>query len=293
MEDQQDASRINAGMGVGDAIKHAFIVSWKYKWFWPLGFILNPQIVGVSYYNGKPDFERLFESGEIFLWIGVIGLFAFFLSLAAALVQPTLILAVDQYRQGRSSRFKETIRAGFDSFLPCWLMGLLWLVVGIAAMIILVVPVALAFAASPVAGVLVMMPVLLVLMVGGFLLMPIIYFGYRHLVLERLGIIASIKAGYRTFLEMKGRAIGTLLATLAIIFGVNVVIGIPSGIVQISTQLGGFTDSPAYAFYLLFALGFSIVFHGYFQAFSSAVWTLVFPAFGSELETVAEVESRP
>ena len=298
-------------MDYTDILKRAWQITWKHKALWLFGFLLS-LLSGGGGANSGQGVQQTFGAGDrlappsiaaivllalfFVLFFAVLGIILRYLSLGA------LIGMVREAEETGETSVASGWRKGWSRFLPLFGIDL---VMGIPAAIVALVligiglsPLLLLLAeqeAMTIAAIL--LTVLLMLLVIGFLIVMGLVLSVlgelarRQCVLEKTGVLDSIRAGYQI-----GRA---NLRHVALIWVMLFVIGLAYGMVTAAMAFVGFGVAavPAAAVYavtetvgasllvgFLFALPGIVILSlvgGVYEAFRSAVWTL----FYSELET--------
>ncbi len=298
-------------MDYTDILRRAWHITWKHKALWLFGFLLS-LFSGGGGTGSSQGVQRTFGAGDrlavpsilvivlvalfFVLFLVVLGIIARYLSLGA------LIGMVREAEQTGETSVGSGWRMGWSRFLPLFGIDL---VMGIPAAIVALVligiglsPLLLLLAeqdAMTIAAIL--LTALLMLLVVGFLIVMGLVLSVvgelarRQCVLQKMGVLDSIRAGYQigranlrhvaliwVMLFGISLAYGIAMAALAFVgFGVAAV---PAAAVYAVTETVGASLLIGFLFAIPGIVALSVL-GGVYESFRSAVWTL----FYSELET--------
>lgn len=315
-----------------DTVRRGWQVTWNNKWLWLLGFLAALGSGGASYSQsnyqmGSQDIPAGGLSPGMMAAIGggvlllvcvffIVGILLWLVSLAA---RGGLITSVVELARGETSSFGKAFRQGWRKVVPLLLMTILLF----AVMIILVIVVAVLFAGTIVgaiaagssgsenmAAVLGSLGVgllcLLCLMIPLAIVLNLIYpFAYRGIMLGDLGVMDSIRHGWKVLLDNLGNILILglifLLVNLvigAIFAGIMGLLGISTGLVQMLFSGGQASTSQwvaaglgVLATALIFAVISAVV-----TAWRSATFTLAYQQWtGKDVikETAAPLPPAP
>lgn len=265
-------------MNIGDLLRAAFLVTWRHKWMWLVGFLLSPQLLGESIYkfNYLPGEEIPWEQLlAVVLLAGFIGVVMF---IASILINPALILAALRAQRNQPVTVGGCFRDGSEYFVRYLLLALTWLGISLAVVIMLVIPLLIAAVIHLLLLIVVALFFVPVLIAVAVVIYAVGCFSYRSLVVENLPVLDALQRGYALFKSRLwpsvGLAVVALLITLAISVPLTFLVLIPQ---QILTQLAG-EGTPALLVKYGFSLLISIPVYGYLGAWNSNLWTVAYEA---------------
>ncbi len=256
-------------------IKDTFIITWRYKWFWLLGFLLGPQLIGGMDLGITPSDAGSLTIDRILPLVTVVIGLAIFSFLAAAIVQPTLICAVRASLSGQSITAGESLRSGFDYFGRALLIGLAQIVVSLAVAIMLVAPIVIAFIANQILGIVILLFFLPIVLAALFMIHVIAQNAYRAVVVEDCGIGAASELGWRRFQARPGAMIGLGLISILVPSVILVALSMGAGfflffVTLASDSVGAKIISTAINVLI------SVPIVGFLWAGSSCLWTIAY-----------------
>ncbi len=298
-----------------DTLKRGWQLTWENKWLWILGFLAalgggsslssnsNYQFesgdLGGATPNISPDmFAALAGGALVLLCVAfVVGILLWLVSLAA---KGGLITGVSDLDHGQPTRFGQAFRQGWRKLLPLIGMTLLLYSVVIILAIVLGVASAGTIAGAIAAGTSADSDALMgILGTAGFLflcllcllvplgiVLSLIYpFAYRGIMLRNLGVVDSIRHGWRVLRDNLGQilllglvffVIGLIVGAIAI--GIVGLLGLGTGLLGILMSGGQPTTTQIVAGitgFLVIAIIFAIV-SAVITAWRSATFTLAY-----------------
>ncbi len=261
-------------MKFSDVLKEAFAVSWRYRWFWIAGFLIYPQLVGGYPMNLSYQPGQEFPLREYLMFIAIAMGAGVFVLLSSSIIQPALIIATASTRAGTPLRAGDALRAGYEFAVRCLMLALLWFGCCLLLVIMLGVPVVIAFINSVILGVVVALFFIPVLLVAFLLLHIVMNHSYRNIVLLNMNVGNAIAMAFEQFKRSKLASIGlALTATLIPLIAVAPLSFAASMLQIVVLFASGESISTKIAFFALMTL-LSIPIVGYFGAFSSVLWTI-------------------
>lgn len=265
-------------MNMGDLLRAAFLITWRYKWMWLVGFLLSPQLLGESIYklNYLPGEEVPWEQLlAVVLLAGFIGVVMF---IASILINPALILAATRAQRNETVTIGGCFRDGSEYFVRYLLLTLTWLGISLAVGIMLVIPLLIAAVINVLLLVVVALFFVPVLIAAAIVIYAVGCHSYRSLVLENLPVLDALQRGYALFKcrlwPSVGLAVVALVITLAILLPLTLMVAIPQQILTALAGEGILATLVKYGFSLLI----SIPVCGYLGAWNSNVWTVAYLA---------------
>jgi hypothetical protein len=313
-----------------DILKRAFNITWRFRALWAFGFFLalcgggggggggnfnfNPGFGGPS----EGDLGELEGLGQVVQWIEenpevivaiIVGFICLILLMTVvgivvrAVTRTSLIAMVQQIEAGQPVSVAEGFRLGWSNaawrvFLAGLAVGIPQFILGLVLVLVIALPIVLALVSEEPALIgmgavlsiltcLVVLPLLIVLSV---ILGPFLELTWRRTVLDRRGVLDSLKDAFRLMANNKlnvfiiwlllfaigiGWAIASLLILLPVALLAGLIIGgIPAGLVYLLSEswvgaliAGG--PLALLALIVVFSLG-----GGLLLVYSSTVWTL-------------------
>ncbi len=263
-------------MRFSDILKEAFILTWRNRWFWFAGFLIMPQLIG-GYpidMNFKPGDEfplKQFMMLMVFsMGLGVVVLFA------AAIIQPALTLATKSWRLGTPLKGLDALRSGFPYAGKCLALTLLQIGAFLLVMLMLGVPIVIAFINSIILGAVVALLFIPILIVIAFLVAIVVSYAMRNIILREMTVGDSISEGWRQFRATKGPSVGLLLTAILIPIVAITPLSFPISMAKFAMQLTSVGTTAVTVVFFTVVTILSIPIVGYFGAFSSVLWTIAF-----------------
>lgn len=265
-------------MNISDLLRAAFLITWRYKWMWLVGFLLSPQLLGESIYKfdylpgEEIPWEQLLAAVLLAGFIGVV------MFIASILINPALILAATRAQRNEEVTVGGCFRDGSEYFGRYLLLALMWLGISLAVVIMLVIPLLIAAAIHLLLAIVVGLFFIPVLIGAVIVIYVVGCYSYRSLVLENLPVVDALQRGYALFKSRLwpsvGLAVVALLITVAIVLPLTFMVLIPQ---QILTALAG-EGAVALLVKYGFSLLISIPVYGYLGAWNTNVWTVAYEA---------------
>ncbi len=261
-------------MKFADILKEAFVIAWRFKWFWLAGFIIYPQLIGgyPTNFHYQPGDE--FPIKEFAILMGVAMAFGVLVLLAGAILQPALILATSHARAGTPLRAGEALRAGFDFFGRSLLVALLSIGCGMLLVIMLGLPLIIAFISSVVLGIVIALLFVPVAIAATLFLTTAMNYTYRNIVLYNLSIGDGVSKSLAQLSSAKLPSLGLCLSALVIpgiaLFPVSMIFAVSQAAMLFTGQESGILMG----LYYFFSIALSIPLAGYFGAFGSVLFTI-------------------
>jgi hypothetical protein len=179
--------------------------------------------------------------------------------LALSVLNGILIIAVSEAVIGRRPSVGEVLRrVGWRGVGRLLLLTLLTTALGVAAFVVLAVPVALLYVLAVPAGVVATVLALPLLAVAGLTLMAKLAFAAPALLLEELGVVAALRRSWRLVTGSFWRVLGILLLSAAISWAASGLLQLPFsllGELAAAAFTGGADASPAVALSVSTAIG--------------------------------------
>jgi hypothetical protein len=271
-------------MDYGKLINRAFSISWKYKILWVLGFF-------ASFFGGSSMFISHEHQAKVanvisdhpylitIILIYALFLVFFFLIMHLICAAGLTDAVVKVEREGKCG-LKEPFKVGAHYF---WRFGGLWLLAlftMIAIIALLAIPVAVIFAASVVAGFLILVLVIPIFMAALYAFTSIYGLSQRELVIGGFDIADSIIGGFHLFKKHPGKNLVVFLISLAIgliLFTLNAMLVL---IFALPLIFGNFGSATTTVILLIVEvpvfISVAIVITGYFGAMLSSFFTLFY-----------------
>lgn len=263
-------------MRFADVLKEAFVITWSNRWFWFVGFLILPQLVGGYPIEFKYEPGNEFPLGD-FMMIMVVALIAgFFIFLASNIIQPALILATTRARAGSPMKAGQALSEGFAYSGRCLMLALLQMGCGMLLFLMLGVPVVIAFINSIILGVVVAFFFVPLAIAVSAVLVIVASYSIRNIVLRNLAVGDSVVEGYRQFKGTKLPSIGLLITAWLIPVIAITPLTFPVSMARVAmtlTALDSIATSVAF-FSIVTILSIPVV--GYFGAFNSVLWTIAY-----------------
>jgi hypothetical protein len=249
-----------------DTIKRGWQLSWNHKWLWLLGFLAalgsgggslssnsSYQFNAEDFASGAitPEMGAALAGGAVLLVcvFFIVGILLWLVSLAS---KGGLITAVAELNGGGTTRFGQAFRQGWRKLLP--LVGMTILLFAVVIVLALVIGVlfagtiigAIAAASGGgdggqgLAGILGTLGIgllcLLCLLIPLTIVLNLIYpFAYRGIMLRDLGVMDSIRHGWRVLRDNLGHILVLGLIFLVINFVLSLISGAIVGLLGLST----------------------------------------------------------
>lgn len=261
-------------MKFADILKEAFVISWRFKWFWLAGFLIYPQLIGGYPTNFQYQPGDEFPVQEFLVILGVGMAFGVLVLLAGAILQPALILATSHARAGTPLRAGEALRAGFDYFGRSLLVALLSIGCGMLLVIMLGLPLVIAFISSVILGVVVALLFIPVAIAAALFLNTAMNYTYRNIVLYNLSVGDGVSKSLEQLSSAKLASLGLCLTAIVIpaiaLFPVSMIFAVS----QVALLFTGQESGLLMVLYYFFSIVLSIPLAGYFGAFGSVIFTV-------------------
>ena len=270
-------------MDYGALVSRSLKIMWEYKYLWLLGFLVSLGEGGshtFTNFKGKSDAVGNFlaQPGILFFLI-LFGLLLFIiLTILNFIAHGGLIHCVNRINRNESTNLGDGWRAGVKNLWRLLGIGILIFFTIIAVLIVCALPVIIAFLIHKSLGIL-----SLLLFIPLFLL-AIIIIGFvdayadRVCVIEKRGVIDSLKKGWDVFKNNLGRAIvvsiisilsGIIYAILFILIGLGLVMNF-----LLAWAFAGLILAIIVG--MLIVLAYIVITEGIFNTYLSAFWTLAY-----------------
>jgi hypothetical protein len=275
-------------MGIGDILRRAWEIAWRYKYLWVLGFFAAaPSAPNFSYQSNLQSLEEFGyvapDIGDIepvlvvaFITFAVFFVLVFLVFAVAA--NAGLVHAVSEAEEGRETGFGEAWGAGFRLWGRVFLMGLLFV---FASLLIGIAAAGLGFVLAITCC---LLPLALILFIAvAFLLDSWWELSLRFAVIEDYGALDALANGGRTLLS-EWKQVGVVwlvLWLIGLVLGVLFAIGV---LILVFGGLGfGFSlESTAFWIWATAAIGLigllAVVPMAIVRTWFSATWTVFFKA---------------
>ncbi|MCB0035568.1 MAG: hypothetical protein KDE51_16160 [Anaerolineales bacterium] len=271
-------------MDYGDLLKRGWRITWNNKWLWILGFLAalggnggnggggnaNFSGSGNDFGNMDPEtmdqfgeFGRMLESGELWAQIGAIifvaicclAIFFIIMWFVRLVAEAGLIQAAVDIEYGEKTSFQKAFSDGSQYIGKLFGVNVvLWLIPAAIAMIIGIIAAAVAVSGGEesAAMILICFVPLACLLIPYAIIVSIIYpIAQRGVVLQKLGVMDSIKHGWQILKAHVGE-----ILLIGLIF---IAVGIGFGLVTAAVVLPVALATMGPAGYALFANGFEAV----------------------------------
>ncbi len=278
-------------MNMGELLRVAFLITWRYKWMWLVGFLLSPQLLGESIYkfNFLPGDEIPWE--ELLTLVLLGGLTGAVMFVASILINPALILAAKRAQRSEAAVIGDCFRDGSDYFGRYLLLSLTWLGISLAVVIMLVIPLLIAASIHVLLAIVIALFFVPVLIAAVIVIYAVGCHSCRSLVLENLPVLNALQRGYALFKTRLwpsvGLAVVALLITVAIALPLTFMVLIPQQILTALAGEGVLALLVKYGFSLLI----SVPVYGYLNAWNSNVWTVAYEAWFGQAGTSTDSSS--
>jgi hypothetical protein len=313
-------------MDYAEAITKAWKIIWRFKILWLLGLLSScsggPTIVPAFNFSLAPGdvpfigrgslaltIVRYFESVPAWVWfamfgvIFLVGLTFFVISLVGRAGIKRAALLADE--GGEKLPLGELLNASFGYF---WRMLGVTVLVGLPGFIFVVINLAL-FAGSIFSalvdrafngGILLLcvaLPLLCLALPLSWLLSMLSELCTSALVAENLGVVDSIRRGWKLFWKKPGSAILVSLFLFVIQFVIGILMSLPVAAVIFPIVLGGIVTGLGGGLVIgvlmaiLFLVGFGLFVSSLLHAYSGSLWMLTFKRLTTQPATAAAVAS--
>jgi hypothetical protein len=283
-------------LSFGKLIEETIKISARHWWLWLFGFFISLADAGGSWGQISEDIDVGDFSITDPEWIpaiaaGILALIGFAILVYLILLiisECSLMVAVRDIKSGGRGALVESLSTGLNYFwriLAIWLMLLFLAIFSILFFGIIIV---LGFVTLKVVGLLILLICLPIWLVEIFVVELIVAFAYRFVVIDNLGVIESIVAGWHLFKRNVGDSIVTGLIAIAsyIVFGIIslvilLIVGIPFIVAGAVDLWLGLIPGLIVGFFVL------VVIEGFTGTYRSALWTLAY------LQLREKPESQP
>lgn len=287
-------------------IKKSYYLSLKHKFLWIFGILVGGyggfKGFGTSFNsssvtnNWGDSFTKAFSdsnlnnfwanyAGVFFAIMAICGVIALILFTLSIISQGALIGSAERLSKNEKTNFKIGFAIGWHNFWRVLGVGIIFMLMVIASLIVLVVPVVVLILAKVYAIAIILGILLFFVCLAFWILIAIITpYSLRIVVLEKLGIFTSIREALHLFRKNWGEIIVMYLLLMAIGIGFGILlllaIMILGGII-IAIGFGFWLASPlsAVIYGLVIGLAFFIclvIVSGAYKSFTSNVLTLTY-----------------
>lgn len=284
-------------LNYGDILKRAGVITWQHRSLWLFGFLAA--LVG----GGGPTFRFMQFTppiAEIPPWVIIIAavgmLLLIILAVVLNIVSHVAIMAlVGEIEAQRPAGVRQGLRLGFGRFwpylgisliigVPLGLLALAMIAWGLSPLVLLLAKQGVIKAIGVALAIILLVPIIVFLILLGVVVGIFMAFFLRACVLERLGVLASIRRGWEVIRHNPGPVVVLWLITVAI--GLTLGMITTPIFIGISMLVAG-ASVVAYALFkeafaaALVALGLGLpvslvllFLAGLYTVFQSAIWTL-------------------
>lgn len=288
-------------------VKKAWEITWKHKALWLFGFLLALVSGGAAGGGGRASPQYTFNQAEqmppavVLAFVAVMVFMVALLIVVAVIInvlaRGALIGMVNEIEEAGQTSVRSGFRMGWSRFLP--LLGIN-LAVGIPAAIVAIPAFVFAFMPLVLLGarkamlsifavattVILVLGLIGLLVIGGIALGMILELAYRRCVLDKQGVLRSIRDGFR----MARDNLSYVAVLWLLLFGLNIAVGIAAlGVFLVVLAAAAIpvilmyaiTHAAAPTILTAVLLGIPAAFlwalaGGVYKAFQSATWTLAY-----------------
>ncbi len=270
-------------MDYGALVNRSLRTMWNHKYLWLLGFLASlGEGGGQAFWNvGKKSnvMNGLISQPGVLAFLALLGFFLFIIFVIARYIaHGGLIHCVNRISHSELTSLGDGWKAGVKNFWRLLGIGILILLMIIAALIVCGLPVLVAFLAHKALGIaslLFFVPLFLFLFV---IILFVDSYADRACVIEGKGVFDSLKEGWDTFKDNLGRSIAVALIS----FISSILFAIPFILVGLGLVANFFL---AWAFAgiifaiilgVLIAFIYVVITEGLFNTYLSSFWTLAY-----------------
>lgn len=263
-------------MNFSEILRSSFTLTLRHRWMWLVGFLLAPSLLGESPFEldviaGElPAFPVLFAAMAYGLIV------PFVMLVASVLVNPALIIGAARSHRGQSAAPLECLRLGLEFFSRWAPLLLIWIAIGAATTIFLVMPIVIAFVVNRLLGWVVLVLFLPVFFAAMVVIGAVWQYSFRCLIFQQSPVSESIPRGFALFkrklwpscaIVLVGLVIGLILT-----FPISFAVMIPQQSIEAMFGEGILGRFLKYGLALLI----SIPLCGYISAWNNNLWTIAF-----------------
>ena len=276
-------------MELGKIVNRSFEIAWKYKWLWIFGmfaagtgFNLKLEyLLGTSPTNpfDMQQPQNINMSDILALYAGLIPIIIIF-GFLMVLAKGAIIDSVYKIERGGTFSFSTAFSAGVDNFLKFLGLGIIFIVVWFAYIIIGILIFSILFAISKAFAFICAILAFFISFLFLISLSQIVSLAQRVVVLRNSGILDAISEGYQLFKMYFGKNIGAffILFAFGIIFSIStfilwLMVNFPINSVIEALNLKSFFAMMAA---LIMGLPISFVLAGLIGLFSEAFMTIFY-----------------
>lgn len=284
-------------MPYGDVVIRSFVIAWRHRYLWLIGFFSGESGGNVSFNyttpaNRTPDFGAIQSQSSA--WLGdhvglLVALGLVFLALAVALF---ILGAVCEGATIRGSAEHDAERA-FGLRLA-WTMGVhtTWVMVRFRLLLVALYAPLFVFVVAWLVELLVALinqevGNLLALLFAGLVLFVVFFvyalyllfldrYGSRAVILEERRALAAIARAHRLLFKRFGRSLLVLVLSLAIAFALSLALAFVSALLFLPLLVAAYLTPQALIVTAIVAVPIFFVVGGFLAAQSSTYWTLAF-----------------